>query len=79
MNFIGKPRVARMKLSEIYPVKQRFGLANYARDTGKINEKRPFWMGKAAGLFGVHNEKSNVKEAQIWENVKIAIEKNRKR
>ncbi|KUJ18969.1 uncharacterized protein LY89DRAFT_683789 [Mollisia scopiformis] len=77
MNFIGKPRVARVKVAELYPCNKRFGLANYERDTEKANSKRPFWMGKAVGLFGVHNTKSNVKEGQVWENVKAAIEKNR--
>lgn len=79
MNFIGKPRVARVKASELHPVRERFGLGNYARDTGKINEKRPFWMGKANRLFGVHSTRSKVKEEGVWENVKASIEKNRKR
>lgn len=78
MNFIGKPRVARVKVADLVPVKKRFGLANFGRDTEKANEKRKWWMGKAVRLFGVHNTKSNVKEGQVWENVKAAIEKNRK-
>ncbi|KAE8443534.1 hypothetical protein EG329_001774 [Mollisiaceae sp. DMI_Dod_QoI] len=78
MNFIGKPRVARVKVAELYPVKERFGLANYGRDTEKANEKRPFWMGKAVRIFGVHSTKSQVKESGVWENVKANIEKNRR-
>lgn len=79
MNFIGKPRVARVKVTELYPTQKRFGLANYERDTEAANLKRPFWMGKAVKLFGVHNTRSKVKEGQVWENVKAAIEKNRNR
>lgn len=79
MNFIGKPRVARVKVAELHPVKERFGLGNYARETDKINAKRPFWMGKANRLFGVHSTRSKVKEEGVWENVKFSIENNRKR
>ena len=43
MNLIGKPRVSRMKISELQPHKgMKFGgIANVARETAKVNPKRP--------------------------------------
>lgn len=83
MNFAGKPKVARMKLSEIYPTRKRFGLVNYARrDIDKVDKGRKWWMPRSVGAFGVHNEKANVREkvvSTVWENVKVALEKNRRR
>src|SRR6266487_1975598 len=55
MNFIGKPRVTRVKVSDLRPVNQRFGLSNYARDAKEANAKRPWWMGRAVSQFGVHS------------------------
>ncbi|PBP27587.1 hypothetical protein BUE80_DR001493 [Diplocarpon rosae] len=78
MNFIGKPRVARVKIADIYPVKQRLGFANYARDAKALNTKRPWYAGKVATQFGVHNEKSGVMGGVIWENVAKCIAKNRR-
>ncbi len=79
MNFIGKPRVTRVKVADIYPVKQRLGFANYARDTKELNSKRPWYMGKAVGQFGVHNEKSGIMGGEVWENVANSIVKNGKK
>lgn len=77
MNFIGKPRVARVNLSELRPVKERLGFANFARDTTKANAKRPWWMGSAQRQFGVHNEKSGIVKGEVWEIVAKSIAKNR--
>jgi hypothetical protein len=77
MNFIGKPRVTRMKVTDLYPVKERLGVANYARDTTKINAERPWWMGKAVRQFGVHSGRSKVMGGEIWKNVESVLQKNR--
>jgi len=77
MNFIGKPRVTRMKVADLYPVKQRLGMANYARDTTKINAERLWWMGKAVRQFGVHSGRSKVMGGEIWRNVESVLQKNR--
>lgn len=85
MNFAGKPKVARMKISEIYPTRKRFGLVNYARDIKELEKAdrgRRWWMGRSVRFFGVHNERANVREkvvSTVWENVKVALEKNRRR
>jgi hypothetical protein len=77
MNFIGKPRVTRMKVTDLYPVKERLGMANYARDTTKINAERPWWMGKVVRQFGVHSGRSKVMGGEIWRNVESVLQKNR--
>jgi len=75
MNFLGKPRLSRLKVSDLRPGKERFGLGNYARNTAEINTKRPWWMGKAVRLFGVYGNSENVRETDIWEHVAAAISK----
>lgn len=76
MNFIGKPRGSLVKVSELFPVRKRFGLVNYARDTSALNAKRPWWMGKAVGQFGITGVSSRIREAGVWENVVKSIEKS---
>ncbi|RDW82539.1 hypothetical protein BP6252_03651 [Coleophoma cylindrospora] len=77
MNSFGKPVVSRVKIGELFPSKARFGLANYSRDTTKINKSRPWWMGKAVGEFGIHGGKGKIKEGGVWEIVRSHIEKRR--
>ncbi|KAH7379737.1 hypothetical protein BKA64DRAFT_234806 [Cadophora sp. MPI-SDFR-AT-0126] len=78
MNFIGKPRVTRVKVGDLHATRERMGFANYCRDTTELNAKRPWWMGKAVRQFGVHNEKSGIMDGQVWENVAKSIAKNQK-
>jgi hypothetical protein len=81
MNLIGRPRVSRIKLSELHPHKQSIfnGYANYARDTTEVNAKRPWWMGKAVRLFSIPEGKSNILGVDILKDVKLRIELNQKR
>lgn len=67
MNFVGKPRVNKIKLSELYPTKERFGIANYARDTKVLNSKRPWWMGKAVRIFGIRGGAGRTRGKGVWE------------
>jgi hypothetical protein len=69
MNFIGKPRVSRVHIAELRPTKQRFGIVNYVRDTKEINESRPWWMGRAVRVFGVHSGTGKVREGEAWANI----------
>jgi hypothetical protein len=78
MNFLGKIRVSRMKVAELYPVKERFGLANYARDTKAINAQRAWWKGKVVRQFGVHAGRSKIFGGEVWKNVALAISRNSK-
>ncbi|RFU32573.1 hypothetical protein B7463_g3769, partial [Scytalidium lignicola] len=75
MNFIGKPRMNKMKVGELYPVKERFGLANYARDTREANTKRPWWLGKAVRLFSINGSPGRIREKGVWENIATSINK----
>lgn len=78
MNFIGKPRVSRMRVSELYTTKERFGLANYARVLGKGRVERPWWKGNLPRLFGIHGSRSKIMGGEAWGNVSRCIEKNKK-
>jgi hypothetical protein len=78
MNLIGKPRVSRMKISELYPAKERFGLANYARNTKVLNSKRPWWMGRVPRQFGIHGSRSKIMGGEIWDNVARSIATNKR-
>jgi len=72
MNLIGKPRVSRMKISELQPHKaMKFGgIANVARDTAEVNAKRPWWMGKAPRLFSIPDVKSRIPGGEILDVTK---------
>lgn len=75
MNFVGKPRVARMNATDLYAVKERSGLVNFARDTTAVNAKRRWWMGKAVRQFGVHPGRSRLAGEEAWRNIEAAIMK----
>ncbi|KAH8594657.1 hypothetical protein B0O99DRAFT_573203 [Bisporella sp. PMI_857] len=77
LSFIGKPRVSRVLIEDLYPVKQRFGLVNYARDTKYLNAKRPWWAGKAMGQFGVHGGEGSKATPTVWSDIAIKISKQR--
>jgi hypothetical protein len=79
MNFLGKVRVSRMKVTELYAIRERFGLANYARDTQPINARRAWWKGKVVRQFGVHVGRSKILGGEVWKNVAVAISRNSKR
>ncbi|TVY82452.1 hypothetical protein LSUE1_G004246 [Lachnellula suecica] len=79
MNFLGKPRVARMKIADLYPVRERFGLANYARDTTTVNANRRWWMGKAVRQFGVHTGKGHVVGGGVWKNIEATVARRNER
>ncbi|KAE9366504.1 hypothetical protein N431DRAFT_471555 [Stipitochalara longipes BDJ] len=73
MNFIGKPRVARVKVTDLYPVRERFGMANYARDTELINSRLPWYFPKAVRQFGVHSSTGKIMGGEIWNNIASRI------
>lgn len=74
VNFIGKPRSSLVLAADLHPVRERFGMVNYARDTKKLNSKRPWWSGRAVRQFGVHGG-TRIKDAGIWDNVARNIAK----
>ena len=75
MNFIGKPRVTLVKVADLQPIKERFGMVNYVRDTTEINSKRPWWAGRAVRRFGVHGGVRIPQGSVLWENIAKTIAK----
>ncbi|KAI1477073.1 hypothetical protein F4774DRAFT_216116 [Daldinia eschscholtzii] len=76
MSFIAKPRVSRVKLSELRPVSRRWGIVNLARDTAAENATRKWYRFRAVGEFNA--QFNTAKRAPwVWESVVGAIQKQR--
>jgi hypothetical protein len=75
MNFIGKPRVSLVNAADLRPVRERFGLVNYRRDSKELNSKRPWWMGSAVQQFGVHGGTHLKDGSRIWENISRTLQR----
>ena len=77
MNFIGKPKVSRMKVAELHSVNQRFAMVNFVRKAGRedVMKKRPWYLGRQSMLFGVHGGRTKILGGEIWENVSKGIKK----
>ncbi len=81
MNFIGKPKVARVPVDQLYPVKERFGIVSLRRDTKGVNEKRKWWMGKAVDVFGTYEgfvKQTVGLKGEVWTNVRGCIQRHSK-
>ncbi|KAI1802883.1 hypothetical protein F4811DRAFT_368225 [Daldinia bambusicola] len=76
MSFIAKPRVSRVKVSELFPVSRRFGIVNLARDTAAENAARPWYRFRAVGQFNAQFNTAN-RAPWVWENIMAAIQKQR--
>ncbi|KAK8122461.1 hypothetical protein PG984_011131 [Apiospora sp. TS-2023a] len=74
MSTIAKPRVSKVKLSELRPANQRFGIVNYVRDTTAENATRKWYNFRAVGKFNVqHNKSPRVRG--VWEEIAVMIAK----
>ena len=78
INLIGMPRTRPVMVSDLFPVKERFGVVNYARDTKSLNMQRRWWMGKAISRFGVHGGTEPAFSPGVWRHVKLMIEKQKR-
>ncbi|GAP88763.1 putative paired amphipathic helix protein [Rosellinia necatrix] len=60
ISFIGAPRVSKVRIDELVPVKRRFGIVNMTRDTAAENASRAWYMYRAVGNFGaqIHSGKT---------------------
>ncbi|KAI8959820.1 hypothetical protein F5Y11DRAFT_288462 [Daldinia sp. FL1419] len=76
MSFIAKPRVSRVKLSELRPVSRRFGIVNLARDTTAENAARKWYRFRAVGDFNAQSNTAN-RAPWVWESILAAVEKRR--
>jgi len=79
LSFIGAPRRTIVRIADLYPVSQRFGLVNYARDTTFLNTMRPWWTGKLARQFGVHSGQKFKSDPGVWDDVARVISKHKNR
>ncbi|KAK7962231.1 uncharacterized protein PG986_003056 [Apiospora aurea] len=74
MSAIAKPRVSKVKLSELRPANQRLGIVNYVRDTTAENATRKWYNFRAVGKFNVqHNKSPRVRG--VWEEIAATITK----
>ncbi|KAL1879282.1 hypothetical protein Daus18300_001861 [Diaporthe australafricana] len=70
MGAIFKPRVSQVKISDLKPVRKRFGLVNYTRDTTLENSQRKWWMFRAMGGFRIEDETTTGSKSKwAWEAV----------
>lgn len=76
MSFIAKPRSSLVKVADLHPVKERFGLANYARDTKEINSERKWYMWKAVRQFNLPAGVEMKGTPGVWKNVLEAINRS---
>ena len=68
----GSLRTTRMPISELRPIKARFGIENLARvarsvERTSISPKRPWWATKEQTLFFVGNERRKSVETAVWQ------------
>ena len=75
----GSLRTTRMPISELRPIKARFGIQNLARvprsmDRTGIGSKRPWWAPKEQTLFFVGNERRKSVETAVWQKALKQIE-----
>lgn len=65
-----KPRISQVKISDLRPARERFGLVNYTRDTTKENSQRKWWMFRAMGGFRIEDETTTGSKTKwAWEAV----------
>ncbi|KPM45966.1 hypothetical protein AK830_g670 [Neonectria ditissima] len=85
MSAIAKPRYSSLQAGDLAPVRRRFGLVNYVRDTAAENARRSWYMFRAVGKFHIQ-EKGPVRRVRyetkkdkvdrwIWDAVKERIDK----
>lgn len=78
LSFVGAPRKTVVRIADLYPVNERFGVVNYARDTTFLNTLRPWWTGKDARQFGVHSGQKFKSDPGVWNDVASAIARQKK-
>ena len=78
MNFIGFPRVTRVNATDLRPVRERFGMVNYARDMRELDKKRPWWSGRAVRQFGVHGGDKIRGNPDAWDDILKTIARRKK-
>ncbi|RTE78862.1 hypothetical protein BHE90_006636 [Fusarium euwallaceae] len=84
MSAISKPRYSSIQAGDLSPVRRRFGLVNYVRDTTEENAKRRWYMFRAVSKFYVqdkrqrkvrYEKKTDKVDGWIWDAIKERIDK----
>ena len=75
MNIAGKPRLSRVEAADLYAVKRRFSLANFAQSTTRKDAKRPWWAMKPVKEFAILGRSGRTREDGVWENVAKSIKR----
>ncbi|KAH7239176.1 hypothetical protein BKA59DRAFT_484151 [Fusarium tricinctum] len=85
MSAISKPRYSSIQAGDLSPVRRRFGLINYVRDTKEENAKRSWYMFRAVGKFYIqdkkpvtrvrYQKKTDKVDGWIWDAIKERIDK----
>lgn len=78
MNLIGKPRITKMPVSELYLLDRPklLGGANYVRRRRNAADGRRWWMRGDVKEFCIKGGDGGVREKGVWENVARGIEKS---
>lgn len=66
---LGRPRVSRMKLSDLRTTSARLGVANLVRrpQSSGVEITRPWWKGRPQGLFYVGEDGAGSREPSLWQ------------
>ncbi|KAF4991621.1 hypothetical protein FGRMN_7740 [Fusarium graminum] len=85
MSAISKPRYSSIQAGDLSPVRRRFGLINYVRDTKEENAKRKWYNFRAVGKFYIqdkrpttrvrYQKKTDKVDGWIWDSIKERIDK----
>jgi len=71
MKFSGRQGFTAMRVSDLKPMRARFGIANLVRlpPPATSAPSRPWWMGKRATQFYVGSERGRSREKAVWDNI----------
>lgn len=85
MSAISKPRYSSIQAGDLSPVRRRFGLINYVRNTKEENAKRSWYMFRAVGKFYIqdkkpvtrvrYQKKTDKVDGWIWDAIKERVDK----
>ena len=75
LNMIGRPRVSRVSVGDLHPVRSRFNITNYARGAKDEKMKRPWWAGRPIKQFAILGGRGRPREEGVWENIARCIQR----
>jgi hypothetical protein len=80
MSIVGRPRTSVVAVSDLYPVRRRFGMVNYARDSADAGPPPPRWrlQRPSADKFSIQGHGAeNVSNGWVWKEIANGIERRR--